>query len=93
MRMGEGIRTGLGHGGITSVLQTQFSFFFFFFFFRFSFSQIRLLVAKCFTYRRDDYTEILKRCLICRELFKLRLKNEWALNPVYIYMMQFLLWK
>ena len=25
MRMGQGIRTGLGHGGITCVLQTQFS--------------------------------------------------------------------
>ena len=25
MRMGLGVRTGLGHGGITCVLQTQFS--------------------------------------------------------------------
>ena len=25
MRMGQGVRTGLGHGGITCVLQTQFS--------------------------------------------------------------------
>ena len=25
MRMGKGVRTGLGHGGITCVLQTQFS--------------------------------------------------------------------
>ena len=33
MRMGQGVRTGLGHGGITCVLQTQFSSFFFFFFF------------------------------------------------------------
>ena len=32
MRMGQGVRTGLGHGGIC-VLQTQFSSFFFFFFF------------------------------------------------------------
>ena len=24
MRMGQGVRTGLGHGGITCVLQTQF---------------------------------------------------------------------
>ena len=31
MRMGQGVRTGLGHGGITCVLQTQFSSFFFFF--------------------------------------------------------------
>ena len=30
---GDGARTGLGHGGITRVLQTQFSSFFFFFFF------------------------------------------------------------
>ena len=30
MRMGQGVRTGLGHGGITCVLQTQFSIFFFF---------------------------------------------------------------
>ena len=30
MRMGQGVRTGLGHGGITCVLQTQFSSFFFF---------------------------------------------------------------
>ena len=33
MRMGQGVRTGIGHGGITCVLQTQFSSFFFFFFF------------------------------------------------------------
>ena len=25
MRMGQGVRTSLGHGGITCVLQTQFS--------------------------------------------------------------------
>ena len=31
MRMGQGVRTGLGHGGITCVLQTQFSSFLFFF--------------------------------------------------------------
>ena len=31
MRMGQGVRTGLGHRGITCVLQTQFSSFFFFF--------------------------------------------------------------
>ena len=30
MRMGQGVRTGLEHGGITCVLQTQFSSFFFF---------------------------------------------------------------
>ena len=29
MRMGQGVRTGLGHGGITCVLQTQFSSFIF----------------------------------------------------------------
>ena len=29
--MGQGVRTGLGHGGITCVLQTQFSSFIFFF--------------------------------------------------------------
>ena len=28
MRMGQGVKTGLGHGGITCALQTQFSFFF-----------------------------------------------------------------
>ena len=33
MGMGQGVRTGLGHGDITCVLQTQFSSFFFFFFF------------------------------------------------------------
>ena len=33
--MGQGVRTGLGHGGITCVLQTQFSSFFFFFFFHY----------------------------------------------------------
>ena len=32
MRMGQGVRTGLGHGGITCVLQTQFSSFFLFYF-------------------------------------------------------------
>ena len=31
MGMGQGVRTGLGHGGITCVLQTQLSSFFFFF--------------------------------------------------------------
>ena len=31
MRMGQGVKTGLGHGGITCVLQTQISSFFFFF--------------------------------------------------------------
>ena len=31
MRMGQGVRTGFGHGGITCVLQTQFSSFFFLF--------------------------------------------------------------
>ena len=25
MRIGQGVRTGLGHGGITCVLETQFS--------------------------------------------------------------------
>ena len=30
VRMGQGVRTGLGHGGITCVLQTQFSSFLFF---------------------------------------------------------------
>ena len=29
MRMGQGVRTGLGHGGITCVLQRQFSSFVF----------------------------------------------------------------
>ena len=29
MRIGQGVRTGLGHGGITFVLQTQFSVVFF----------------------------------------------------------------
>ena len=29
MRMGQGVRTGLGQGGIPCVLQTQFSSFFF----------------------------------------------------------------
>ena len=32
MRMGQGVRTGLGHGGITCVLHTQFSRFFFWFY-------------------------------------------------------------
>ena len=30
MRIGQGVRTGLGHGGITCVLQTQFSSFIYF---------------------------------------------------------------
>ena len=34
MRIGQGVRTGLEHGGITCVLQTQFSVFFVFFFWR-----------------------------------------------------------
>ena len=33
MGMGQGVMTGLGHGGSTCVLETQFSSFFFFFFF------------------------------------------------------------
>ena len=33
MRIGQGVRTGLGHGGVTCVLQTQFSSFFCLFFF------------------------------------------------------------
>ena len=40
MGMGQGVRTGLGHGGITCVLQTQFPvvvFFVFCFFFFFVF--------------------------------------------------------
>ena len=31
MRFGQGVRTGLGQGGITCVLQTQFSSFYLFF--------------------------------------------------------------
>ena len=31
MRMWQGVRTGLGHGGVICVLQTQFSSFFLFF--------------------------------------------------------------
>ena len=31
MRMGQGVRTGLGHGGITCVLQTPFSSFIIFY--------------------------------------------------------------
>ena len=31
MRMGQGVKTGLGHGGITCVLQTQFSSFIYFY--------------------------------------------------------------
>ena len=30
MEMGQGVRTGLGHGGITCVLQTQYSSFYYF---------------------------------------------------------------
>ena len=37
MRMGQGVRTGFGHGDITCVLQTQFSVFFFCCFFLFFF--------------------------------------------------------
>ena len=33
MGMGQGVRTGLGHGCMICVIQTQFSSFFFFFFF------------------------------------------------------------
>ena len=32
MRMGQGVRTALGHGGNTCVLQTQFSSFYYYFF-------------------------------------------------------------
>ena len=37
MRKGQGVRTGLGHGGITCVLQTLFSSWFFFLFLFFFF--------------------------------------------------------
>ena len=45
MGMGQGVRAGLGYGGITCVLQTQFSrFFFFFFFCKFNFYFWKLVV-------------------------------------------------
>ena len=40
MRMGQGVRTGLGHGGITCVLQTLFS----------SFYKKKLLCDSLFTF-------------------------------------------
>ena len=46
MRMGQGVRTGLGHGGITGVLQTQFSSFLFFFFFFFANLREREMVGR-----------------------------------------------
>ena len=42
MRMGQGVRTGLGHGGITCVLQTRFSSFFFV-----SYSIISIGICSC----------------------------------------------
>ena len=41
MRMRQGVRTGLGHGGITCVLQTQFSSF--------------LLICRCFRQISKDH--------------------------------------
>ena len=32
MRMGQGVGTGLGHGGITCVLQTQFSSYYYYYY-------------------------------------------------------------
>ena len=50
MRMGQGVRTGLGHGGITCVLQTQFSSFdFFFVLFCFCFFFLLLILEKFHT--------------------------------------------
>ena len=46
MRMGQGVRTGLGHVGITCVLQTQFFSFFSFFV---SFEIILRQQNNCFT--------------------------------------------
>ena len=49
MRMGQGVRTGLGHGGITCVLQTQFSSFLLLCFFHLTFrifTQIQLFSIK-----------------------------------------------
>ena len=48
MRMGQGARTGLGHGGITCVLQTQFSSFHFF-----------SLIVFCFYYFYINKHEVL----------------------------------
>ena len=42
MRMRQGVRTGLGHGGITRVLQTQFSSFYSFNFFYVCFLKMSL---------------------------------------------------
>ena len=60
MRMGKGVRTGLGHGGITCVLQTQFSTFIFIFFCQVystegatSVSGIALLLNGCILVRRQ----------------------------------------
>ena len=47
MRLGQGVRTGLGHGGIPCVLQTQFSVFFFFFFIFSSPEHEVLIVSYC----------------------------------------------
>ena len=46
MRMGQGVRTGLGHVGITCVLQTQFSTFFF------KFASFLYLVKKLEQFRK-----------------------------------------
>ena len=50
MRVGQGVRTGLGHGGTTCVLQTQFSSFFLFYL---NNNYINEILNKCFLFQNE----------------------------------------
>ena len=56
MRMGQGVRTGLGHGGITCVLQTQFSSLHMCFgiYYISQFSDFALYLEDCLMYKHDN---------------------------------------
>ena len=78
MRMRQGVRTGLGHGGITCVLQTQFSRFFFFFFFFFLHSLNTFDYAIACTKHFSNFEDV--NVVVC---FFLHLKEAiYALSPM-----------
>ena len=53
MRMGQGVRTGFGHVGITCVLQTQFSILFFF-----KFASFLYLIKKLEQFRKFNTEQV-----------------------------------
>ena len=88
MRMEQGVRTGLGHGGITCVLQTQSSslFYLFIFFFFFFFQNIVLsggsTMFKDFgrKLQRDVKRQVDARLKLSEELSQGRIKVSKVLS-------------